>query len=133
MSKLVSMSEAASIAIHGVILIARAHESLNVQQIAELTGTSKHHVAKIMQRLVKEGYLSSLRGPAGGFRLVRPAEEISFLNLYESIEGKIEAPDCPMDKKICPFDKCIMNNISSRMTSEFRNYLSKQIIADYQK
>lgn len=131
MSKIVSMSEAASIAIHGIILIARSTVSLNVQQISDSTGTSKHHVAKIMQRLVKEGYLSSQRGPSGGFLLLKPAQEVTFLNLYESIEGKIEISKCPMDKKVCPFDKCIMDNISNRMTLEFREYLSTQRIADY--
>ena len=131
MSKIVSISEAASIAIHGIILIARSSVSLNVQQIADSTGTSKHHVAKIMQRLVKEGYLSSQRGPNGGFLLIKSAEKISFLNLYESIEGRIEISSCPMDKKVCPFDKCIMDNISNRMTIEFRDYLSKQMISDY--
>ena len=131
MSKIVSMSEAASIAIHGIILMARSSVSLNVQQIADSTGTSKHHVAKIMQRLVKEGYLGSQRGPSGGFLLVKPAKEITFLQLYESIEGKIEISKCPMDKKVCPFDKCIMDNITNRMTIEFRDYLGKQMVSDY--
>jgi Rrf2 family protein len=131
LSKIVSISEAASIAIHGIILIARSSVSLNVQQIADSTGTSKHHVAKIMQRLVKEGYLSSQRGPSGGFLLMKPANKITFLHLYESIEGKIEISKCPMDKKVCPFDKCLMDNISNRMTVEFREYLSKQNLAGY--
>jgi Rrf2 family protein len=131
MSKIVSMSEAASIAIHGLILIARSSKTLNVQQIADATGTSRHHVAKIMQRLVKEGYISSLRGPNGGFKLLKPSAEISFLQLYESIEGRIDISSCPMDKKVCPFDKCIMDNISNRMTLEYRDYLNNQILSDY--
>jgi DNA-binding IscR family transcriptional regulator len=61
MSKIVSLSEASSIAIHGIILIARSSVSLNVIQIADATGTSKHHVAKVMQRLVKENFISSQR------------------------------------------------------------------------
>ena len=62
---------------------------------------------------------------------MKPANEITFLNLYESIEGKIEISKCPMDKKVCPFDKCIMDNISNRMMFEFREYLSKQNLAGY--
>ena len=133
MSKLVSLSEAASIAIHGMILIAGAGESLSVTQIAEMTGTSKHHVAKVMQRLAKEGYISSQRGPSGGFTLIKLPEEISFLDIYEAIEGKIEIHDCPMDKKVCPFDKCIMDNVMNRMTREFKEYLNVQLISDYIK
>ena len=131
MSKIVSMSEAASIALHGVILIAREKQGMNVVRIAESTSTSKHHVAKVMQRLVKSGYLVSHRGPRGGFELKKKPEEITFLEIYETIEGSIEINTCPMNKPVCPFDKCILNNVTSKMSKEFRDYLSKQTIDQY--
>ena len=131
MSKVVSLSEAASIGIHGIILVARSEESLNVVKIAELTGTSKHHVAKVMQRLVKEDFVISQRGPSGGFRLNKNPEDISFLQIYEAIEGRIVAQKCPMNKTVCPFNKCILNNIMTDMTLQFRDYLKKQKISDY--
>ncbi len=131
MAKIVSISEAASIALHGVILIAKSQESLNVLQIAESTGASKHHVAKIMQRLAKNGFLTSQRGPIGGFRMKGKAESISFLDIYESIEGKIEIAECPFDKPICPLGKCLMNNVTNLMTIELKEYLRKQTIDQY--
>lgn len=131
MSKVFSLSEAASIALHGVILIAKEKKGLNVIKIAERTDTSKHHVAKVMQRLVKAGYLTSQRGPSGGFILKKKPEEINLLDLYEVIEGPIEVSECPMDKQICPFDKCIMDNVTSKMTLEFKDFLSKQTIDQY--
>ena len=133
MSKIVSLSEAASIALHGVILIAKAKSGMNVIQIADVTSSSKHHVAKVMQRLVKAGYLTSQRGPSGGFILRKKPNEISFLELYEIIEGVIEITTCPMDKHICPFDKCILDNVTNRLTEEFKNYLSSQTIDLYLK
>jgi len=131
MAKLLSLSEAASIAIHGTILVARSKKMTNVIEIAEATDTSKHHVAKIMQRLVKEGILASHRGPSGGFLLKRKPEDISFLELYEIIEGKIQITECPMDKHICPFDKCLMNNITNDLTVQFKDYLEKQTVDNY--
>lgn len=131
MSKVFSLSEAASIAIHGVILIAQQKEGLNVIQIADRTNTSKHHVAKVMQRLVKAGYLISHRGPSGGFILKKEPASISFLDIYEIIEGPIELSSCPMDKQVCPFNKCIMNNVTSKMTVDFKNYLKEQTIDKY--
>jgi len=131
MSKIVSLSEAASIALHGMILIAREKKGMNVTKIAELTNTSKHHVAKIMQRLVKSGYLFSQRGPNGGFSLKKPSEKITFLEIYETIEGQIEINTCPMDKPVCPFDKCILNNVTSKMSVEFKQYLKEQTLDQY--
>ncbi|MEA5111580.1 HTH-type transcriptional repressor NsrR [bioreactor metagenome] len=133
MSKVITISEAASIAIHSMVLIAGAHDHLNVTQIAERMGSSRHHVAKILQRLVKEGYLRSNRGPAGGFTLNKPAGDVSLLEIYETIEGKLSETSCPLDHPVCPFDKCLMGNIVTKMTREFRKYMEEQKLSDYIK
>jgi DNA-binding IscR family transcriptional regulator len=71
MSKVVTLSEAASIALHSMILVGRSKKSINVDNIAEATGSSRHHIAKIMQRLAKLGYVGSMRRPSGGFFLLQ--------------------------------------------------------------
>lgn len=132
MSSIVKFSEAASIAIHGVILVAKSDKFLNVTKIAEIIGASRHHVAKIMQRLSKNGIIKSMRGPTGGFILTKKPKEISFLELYESIEGKITVDECPfLRQEICTFEKCILNNITPKMTKNFIRYMEKQFISDY--
>ncbi|MBN1463899.1 MAG: Rrf2 family transcriptional regulator [Paludibacteraceae bacterium] len=129
MSKIVNLTEAASIGLHSVILIAKAKGSLNVLQLAELISSSKHHVAKILQRLVKENYLISQRGPFGGFELKRDPADITLLNIYEAIEGKIEISECPVGKLVCPFEKCFINCVTNKMTEEFVNYLNRKTLA----
>jgi Rrf2 family protein len=131
MSRIIALSEAASIAIHSLVLIARSEEILNVVKISEATGSSKHHVAKVLQRLVKDGYLSSNRGPSGGFALKKNPEDITLLNIFETIEGKMEIAQCPMDNPVCPFEKCLMGNIVPRLTEEFRNYMAGQTVKEF--
>ncbi|HBS86830.1 MAG: Rrf2 family transcriptional regulator [Bacteroidetes bacterium GWF2_38_335] len=133
MSKVVTLSEAASIALHGIVLIARSEGMINVTNIAEATATSRHHVAKVLQRLVKVGYLYSHRGPTGGFSLKKKPAEITLLELYETIEGKIEITECPLDKPICAFGKCLLENKANQMTIEFRDFLNSKTVADYIK
>jgi Rrf2 family protein len=133
MSKVFSLSEAGSIAIHSMVLIASAESKLNVVKIAEKTGSSKHHVAKVLQRLVKDDFLLSNRGPHGGFTLKRPASENNLLEVYESIEGKIEISECPLNNQICAFDKCILGNIINDMTQNFKTYLKNQKLVEYLK
>lgn len=133
MSKLFNLSDASSIAIHAMVMVARSEAALNVIQIADATSTSKHHVAKVMQRLVKDGFISSQRGPTGGFTLRKNPADISFLDIYESIEGKIEIHRCMFETPVCPMDKCIMNNITQKMSEEFVQYLKGQTLSMYAK
>lgn len=88
-------------------------------------------MAKIMQRLAKDNYLTSHRGPTGGFTMKKRPEEITFLEIYEAIEGPIEITPCPLEKPICPFGKCIMDNVTKHMTTEFRDYLKGQTLDRY--
>jgi Rrf2 family protein len=131
MSKIFAMSEAASIAIHGMVIIARASDGINAVKIAEQTGFSKNHISKVLQRLVKSEMLKSVRGPAGGFSLKKNPADISLLNIYESIEGPMEIGDCPFANEICYFDRCLMQNVVNRLAIDFRKFLGKQTLKEY--
>jgi Rrf2 family protein len=131
MSRIATLSEAGSIAIHSLVLIARTKDSMNAQQIAGATGSSRHHIAKILQRLVKEGYINSVRGPKGGFAMRKDPSDITMLDIYETIEGKIEETKCPMGHSICAFDKCLFGNVISKMTHDFISYMKGKTLADY--
>lgn len=128
MAKVVTLSEAASLAIHAIVLIAGADKLINVNKIAGATASSKNHLAKVMQRLVKSNLVISTRGPAGGFALKRAASDITLYEIYEAVEGPIELQDCPLDRPICPFDKCIMGGIIHKLTNDFKKYLMESTV-----
>lgn len=130
MNKVVQLSEASSIAIHAMVLIAKSNTQINVGHIAERTGSSRNHLAKVMQRLVKEGLVKSTRGPSGGFLLAKDPALISLLDIYECIEGPIEPTGCPLDRQVCPFNKCLMGGIVNKTTVEIKKYLSDNKLSD---
>jgi Rrf2 family protein len=132
MAKIISLSEAVSIALHSMIIIGRSdNEPVNVDKLAEVIRSSRHHVAKVMQRLAKDGFVGSHRGPNGGFYLLMKPEKILLLEIYESIEGKLIPVSCPMEKPICAFDKCFMNNITYDLTVQFIKYMKSHSLASF--
>jgi len=132
MSKIVTFSEASSLAIHAVVLIAGNNDKLiNVNKIADATGASRNHLAKVMQRIVKQGIVSSLRGPNGGFRMKKDPSSISLYDVYVAIEGPIEIEGCPLERPICPFEKCIMGGIIHKVTNDMKRYLMEATIEKF--
>lgn len=133
MSKVVTVTEAASIALHGLVLVAQSKDKLiNVNQIAEITSSSRHHVAKVFQQIVKEGWVSSQRGPSGGFKLVVEPKDVSFLQIYELIEGPIDRSYCPFGKQeACMFRKCLLHGVTQKMTKDFVEYLESQTLGSH--
>lgn len=131
MSKIFALSEASSIAIHGMVLIARSPNGINAAKIAEITGLSKNHIAKVLQRLVKNDMLKSVRGPAGGFTLKKDPATITLLDIYQSIEGNLDVGDCPLSYDLCGFERCLMGTVVNKLTSEFRTFLEEKTLQSY--
>jgi len=131
MSKIFNISEAASLAIHSLALIAKSENQINAQQIADMTNFSKNHLSKVLQRLVKSNYISSERGPKGGFVLKKNSKEISLLEIYELMEGLLETGKCHVHKGNCLFSKCIFGGMSERFTKEFHDYLESKTIFEF--
>ena len=131
MANIINFSEAASIGIHGTILIAKADKPLNAIQLSQSLKKSKHHIGKVMQRLVKEGFLRSFRGPTGGFVMKADPADVRLIDIYSAIEGKIEVRMCDREDKICPVDKCIFDNLTSKMTLQFIAHMENEILIDY--
>ena len=130
MTKVVHISEAASLAVHSMALIATNKEMLNVNHIADLTNSSRNHLAKVMQILVKNDYLTSTRGPKGGFILKKDASTIYLLQLYELMEGPIEKQHCGIFTDKCPFTSCVFGNLANRFSEDFIEYLKTTSLTD---
>lgn len=130
MTKIVTISEAASLAIHAMVLIARSNKSLNVNHIAQQMSASRNHLAKVMQRLVKDGFVKSTRGPAGGFVLNKSPEEITLLSIFESIEGPVEFTGCPLNQKVCAMGQCLMEGVIEEATLLVINHFSRKKLSD---
>lgn len=132
MSKIISISEAAGIGFHAMTLIAQ-NGPMNVQQISDKTHESKHHIAKVLQRLVKAELLSSNRGPTGGFAMKKDPAEITLMDIYESIEGRIDICTCPLEHDTCAFERCLMNNITQMMTLQVIKFFKEKKLSEYIK
>ena len=130
MNKFPSISEASSIAIHSLALVANHEGSINVNQMAEKTGFSRNHIAKVMQVLVRQGYLRSGRGPKGGFELLKKADQVSLLEIIELIEGKMDHSFCGIDEGKCPFENCVFGNLPAEFAEKFKEFYENRTISE---
>ncbi|MEN3202560.1 MAG: Rrf2 family transcriptional regulator [Atribacterota bacterium] len=129
MSPFPQFSEAVSLALHSMVFLARYPSPLTVREIAEKTGASFHHLAKVFQRLRKARLVASARGPKGGFTLARPPESITLLEIYEAIEGPVPEQICLLGKTLCPFGQCIFGGLLGDFALRFREYLASHTLS----
>lgn len=77
-------------ALHSLLYLSRSDQSgaRSVRDIAEFQKLSTDYVAKLFTRMEKAGLVISIEGLRGGFRLARPAEDISVLDVVDAVEGR---------------------------------------------
>ena len=109
MARLFNASEAVSLALHALARLAQADGKLvRTREIAQYYSVSEAHLAKVLNRLSKQGLVNTTRGPRGGLSLSRPAEEITLKEIYEAIEGPFELSRCMFGLPICDGGGCVL-------------------------
>ncbi|BAN48114.1 Rrf2 family transcriptional regulator [Metapseudomonas resinovorans] len=66
----------------------------SVRTLAELQGVPQELLAKVFTKLAKAQLVVATEGVRGGFRLARPAEEISVLDIVRAIDGDKPIFEC---------------------------------------
>ncbi len=119
------------LAIHALtILIKNSDKHITTKKMASILGASENHLAKIMQILVKNRLVDSVKGPSGGFVATIDAEKTNLKNIIELIEGPFEIDFCPFFKN-CAFDRCIfgkdIREYSEKIVKTLENKNLKQV------
>jgi Rrf2 family protein len=92
----VRLSDGIEWALHCAVVLSTLPEdaSLPAARLAEFHGVPPAYLAKHLQALTREGILTAGTGRRGGYRLARPAEDITVLDVVLAIEGDEEAFRC---------------------------------------
>jgi len=81
----------------------------SIKELATAIEENDHTLGKVLQMLVKNGIISSLKGPKGGFFLTPKQLKTPVLKIVEAVDGKFEFNQCAMgfskcsEKKPCAF------------------------------
>ncbi len=89
------ISRALDYALRSLVYMAshRERQYFGVREIAESVDVSRTYLGKILQQLVKAGYLTSTTGPGGGFALAREPKDIPIFHIMEAIEENMHLLD----------------------------------------
>lgn len=82
-------------------LAASPDQVLNTAQIAQCTRLELPTVGKLLKLLGRAGLVNSWRGVNGGYRLARPACEISLADIIEALEGPFGVTECSVAAGQC--------------------------------
>lgn len=99
--------------------------STSAREIAEQYDIPIELMAKVLQRLVRRGLLTSHQGTRGGYRLSRGAAAISVADIIQAIDGPLTVTACSSDDERCDqFAKCSVRDPLWRIKDRILTALS---------
>src|SRR5438552_10557204 len=105
--------------------------SASATDIADTYGIPPAALAKILQKLVRNGLLVSQHGTNGGYFLAREPRNISALEVIKAIDGPLFITSCGDEKHGCyQSPKCTVKEPLRKVNQSIQQVLSRISIAD---
>lgn len=106
-----TMCQSAEYALRAIVWLASQGEStVGTAEIARRTHVPPGYMSKVLQTLARAGLVQSNPGRTGGFRLTRPAEQISVLEVVNAVDVVERIRRCPLgleshNHTLCPLHR----------------------------
>ena len=101
------------------------------QEMARELGIPPAFLGKVLQPLVTRGILGSQRGRGGGFRLVRPAQEVFLAEIIATQENLARTRQCVLGQGDCSDQhSCPLHNEWRSRTDSFLEHLERTSLSD---
>jgi len=121
-------------ALRAVIHLANEEVSDRTCSVAEIAARERvprQFLEKIVQQLIHTGLVRSRRGARGGYVLGRPADQVTFRDVIEAVEGPISINVCVGDHPDCVLlGACGMNRVWQEGQRRVMELFQKTTIAD---
>ncbi|MCA9217200.1 MAG: Rrf2 family transcriptional regulator [Planctomycetales bacterium] len=130
---MIKLSRTVAYAIQATLQLAQAESTTPVpcSRIASQGEMPERFLLQILRNLVTHGILQSTRGVDGGYTLVRPASEISILEVIEAIEGPLATDSVSasgLDDETRENLRVALNNVAETARRQLESVKLSQIV-----
>lgn len=114
------------------IMTENSDQPVSVRNIAQAENISAKYLELIFSVLKKNNILKATKGKSGGYRLARPLNEITSLEVIEILGGRIGPVDCVLDENFCDNDPgtCAVSPLWCELHVQIRDFLKSRTLAD---
>jgi Rrf2 family iron-sulfur cluster assembly transcriptional regulator len=110
---------------------ARAGRALALAEIAQRQEISLSYLEQLFARLRRKELVKSARGPGGGYRLARSAEETSIAEIIHAVDEPLRATRCAESHGcMTKGERCLTHDLWDDLGRHIEDYLASVTLAD---
>lgn len=112
------------------IALYEADKPVTLAGISERQSISLSYLEQLFSRLRRQGLVTSVRGPGGGYRLAKSHHEISVSDIITAVDELIDATQCGGNENCHDEGRCMTHDLWTSLNSKILEYLSGVSLAD---
>ena len=97
---------------------------ISLPEIAERQGISLSYLEQLFSRLKKSGLVESIKGPGGGYKLSKNANDIVISEVIKAVDESVETTACNGKANCHNNQQCLSHNLWEDLGAEINNFLS---------
>ena len=98
--------------------------------ISERQAISLSYLEQLFSRLRRQGLVTSVRGPGGGYRLAKAQSDISVSHIISAVDELIDATQCGGKEDCHDEGRCMTHDLWASLNNKILDYLSGVTLAD---
>ena len=116
-------------ALHTLNMLSEDGKPVGIATLSEKLGLSNKYLEQIFSGLKKSKLVISTAGKLGGYKLARPADNISILDVITVMDGGLIHVHCVNNKDCTVCSECSINGLWHEMKNHIEEYLRNISIA----
>ncbi|HKK06480.1 MAG TPA: Fe-S cluster assembly transcription factor [Gammaproteobacteria bacterium] len=113
-------------------LALRAHQGpVTLADISSNQGISNSYLEQLFSRLRKNGLVTGVRGPRGGYRLARGAHEITVADIISAVDESVDATRCRGKENCQDGERCLTHELWMELSASLFDFLDSITLAQY--
>lgn len=97
---------------------------VTLAQISQCQGISLSYLEQLFARLRREGLVTGVRGPGGGYRLARGADTISVADVIVAVDENVDATRCAGRQDCQNGRQCLTHDLWSELSEQIFAFLN---------
>lgn len=103
---------------------------VSLAEISEVQDISLSYLEQLFSRLRRYDIVEGVRGPGGGYRLARDADDISIADIINAVDEKLDATRCSGHENCQGGRKCITHELWFDLSQRIYGFLHDMTLAD---
>lgn len=104
---------------------------ITLADISQCQGISLSYLEQLFAKLRRDGLVEGVRGPGGGYRLAKPAAEISIADIISAVDERVDATLCEGKENCQEGERCLTHDLWTSLSAQIYKYLAGITLAEF--